>query len=151
MLDNPDVHRTSSITAAVQDKVIYESLPRSHSGSTGPSTKLVGIQSFGIGRTSSLRRKDTSDLYAQVDRSKKKRPGGGAGGGGESSSSIETCSPISNPLRTLLDEAMSTREPLYATIGHKPRPNLTSQQQQQAAAAVAAAAASTSASNAANV
>jgi len=123
---------------AVQDKVIYESLPRSHSGTTGPTTKLVGIQGYGVGRTSSLRRKDTSDLYAQVDRSKKKRAGGG---GGESSSSLETCSPISNPLRTLLDEAMSTREPLYATIGHKPRPNLTSQQQQQQAATAASTAA----------
>ena len=131
--------RVPSITAAVQDKVIYESLPRSHSGTTGPTTKLVGIQGYGVGRTSSLRRKDTSDLYAQVDRSKKKRAGGG--GGGESSSSLETCSPISNPLRTLLDEAMSTREPLYATIGHKPRPNLTSQQQQQQAATAASTAA----------
>lgn len=130
--------RVPSITAAVQDKVIYESLPRSHSGTTGPTTKLVGIQGYGVGRTSSLRRKDTSDLYAQVDRSKKKRAGGG---GGESSSSLETCSPISNPLRTLLDEAMSTREPLYATIGHKPRPNLTSQQQQQQAATAASTAA----------
>ena len=120
----------------MQDKVIYESLPRSQSGgsgNTGPTTKLVGIQGFG--RTNSLRRKDTSDLYAQVDRSKKKRNGGG---GGESSSSLETCSPVSNPLRSLLDEAMTTREPLYATIGHKPRPQMGSQQQRQQAASAAA-------------
>ena len=116
----------------MQDKVIYESLPRSQSGSTGPATKLVGIQNFsGINsRSSSLRRKDTSDLYAQVDRSKKKRTGIG-GGAGDSSSSLETCSPVSNPLRTLLDEAMSSREPLYATIGHKPRPQMGSQQPSQ--------------------
>lgn len=126
---------------AVQDKVIYESLPRSQSGNTGPTTKLVGIQGFGVGRTSSLRRKDTSDLYAQVDRSKKKKNGGG--GGGESSSSLETCSPVSNPLRSLLDEAMTTREPLYATIGHKPRPQMGSQQQRQQAASASTASAAT--------
>ena len=130
----------------MQDKVIYESLPRSHSGSTGPATKLVGIQNFSgrNSRNSSLRRKDTSDLYAQVDRSKKKRAGiSGGSAVGDSSSSLETCSPVSNPLRSLLDEAMTSREPLYATIGHKPRPQMGSQQpsQQQTTSGAAAAAA----------
>ena len=117
----------------MQDKVIYESLPRSHSSSTGPATKLVGIQNFSRtnSRSSSFRQKDTSDLYAQVDRSKKKRTGIGGAAAGDSSSSLETCSPVSNPLRSLLDEAMSSREPLYATIGHKPRPQMGSQQPSQ--------------------
>lgn len=135
----------------------YESLPRSRS-SNSPSiqnrsitTNLVGIHSFS--RSSSLRRQvdetNAGALYAQVDRSKKKRQNCGDSSGrlpGLEIFSLETrtmtfflcfsgasdtCSPVSNPLRNLLDHQLqssstssSPREPLYATIGHKQRPTM---------------------------
>lgn len=105
---------------------IYESLPRSQSGSSA-RTHLVGIQSFS--RSPSLARPSPPSreaaqgrypaergsspvLYAQVDRSKKRPPVStapgetGSGGSPSDNGSTGNASPMD-------------KEPLYATIGHK--------------------------------
>ena len=110
------------IYSGIQDRV-YESLPRSLSSNSPKVTKgITGLHGFSS-RSSSLRRKDsqrscsTKDahlLYAQVDRSKKRR------------ADVENdSSPDSNQVPpSLLDDLSRAKEPLYATIGHRPRPIL---------------------------
>ena len=116
----------------------YESLPRSISANTSrplPVTGITGLHGFSS-RSSSLRGKSGGQqpslplpvepidpnlaLYAKVDRSKKK--------GSSSGDSSDTCSPVSNPggggsLIRAPSVGENTKEPLYATIGHR-RPML---------------------------
>lgn len=121
--------RRPSIYAGIPSSpalAIYESLPRSQSGSSA-RTHLVGIQSFS--RSPSLARPSPPSreaaqgrypaergsspvLYAQVDRSKKRPPVStapgetGSGGSPSDNGSTGNASPMD-------------KEPLYATIGHK--------------------------------